>query len=237
MVEPKEHWALKADEFKKSGKFEEAIKMLDKIEEVKREEKEDDFWHKKAIHYCEIGEYEQAKDALDKDLEINQKSYDSFFLMGKILYKLKNYEESLECCNKASEEYNRQHLRHTHKIDQMKNVNKFEEAVKYSDLVYQEKELDYEYWYQKGMVLVKLKKFNEASSCFETILKKNQNNPKILYELAKSELWAGNRQNSLTILEKACKVDSQIKEKLRIDNDFDEIAEDKQFQTIVGLLQ
>ena len=236
MTDPKEHWAEKAEELKKNRKFEEAIKMLDKVQEVKREEKEDNFWYKKAINYCEIGEYEQAKDTLEKDLEINQKSFDSFFLMGKIFYKLKKYEESLECYNKASEEYNSQHLRHTNKIDQMKNVKKFEEAVKYSDLVYQEKELGEEFWHNKGMTLIKLEKFNDASSCFETILEKKQNNPKILYELAKSELWAGNKLRTLEILEKACNLDSQVKEKLRIDKDFDQISEEKQFQTMVGLL-
>ena len=237
MTDPKEHWALKADEFKKSGKFEEAIKMLDKVNEVEREEKDFDHWYKKAIHFCEIGEYVPAKNALEKDLETKQKSYDSFFLMGKILYKLKNYEESLECFNKASEEYNRRHMRHTHKIDQMKKVNKFEEAVKYSDLVYQEKEIDQDFWFQKGMTLNKLKKYNEASLCFENILEKKQNNPKILYELAKSELWSGDRQKSLEILEKACKLDSHVKEKLRIDKDFEQLSEEKKFQIMLGLLQ
>ena len=237
MTDPKEHWALKADEFKKAGKFEEAIKMLDKVNEVEREEKDFDHWYKKAIHFCEIGEYVPAKNALEKDLETKQKSYDSFFLMGKILYKLKNYEESLECFNKASEEYNRRHMRHTHKIDQMKKVNKFEEAVKYSDLVYQEKEIDQDFWFQKGMTLNKLKKYNEASLCFENILEKKQNNPKILYELAKSELWSGDRQKSLEILEKACKLDSHLKEKLRIDKDFEQLSEEKKFQIMLGLLQ
>ena len=236
MTEPKEHWALKAEELKKAGKFEEAIKMLDKVNEVEREEKDSDYWYKKAIHYCEIGEYGPAKIALEKDLA-NKQSYDSFFLMGKILYKLKNYEESLECFNKASEEYNRQHLRHTQKIDQMKNVNKFEEAVKYSDLVYQEKEIDHEFWFHKGMTLNKLKKFNDASLCFENILEKKPDNPKILYELAKSELWAGNQQKSLEILERACKLDSHVKEKLRIDKDFESISEERQFQIMLGLLQ
>jgi superkiller protein 3 len=237
VTDPKEHWALKADEFKKAGKFEEAIKMLDKVNEVEREEKDFDHWYKKAIHFCEIGEYGPAKNALEKDLETKQKSYDSFFLMGKILYKLKNYEESLECFNKASEEYNRRHMRHTHKIDQMKNVNKFEEAVKYSDLVYQEKEIDQDFWFQKGMTLNKLKKYNEASLCFENILEKKQNNPKILYELAKSELWSGDRQKSLEILEKACKLDSHVKEKLKIDKDFEQLSEEKKFQIMLGLLQ
>ncbi|MFQ5440930.1 MAG: tetratricopeptide repeat protein [Nitrosopumilaceae archaeon] len=237
MADPKEIWTQKAENLKKAGKFEEAIKMLDKVQEVKREEKDENFWYKKATHYCEIGEYEEAKNALDKDLETNQKSYDSFFLMGKIFYKLMKYENSLECFNKASEEYSSQHLRNVNKIDQMKNVRKFEEAVKYSDKVYQEKELGDEFLFQKGMVLVKLKKFSEASLCFERILEKDQNNSKILYELAKSELWAGNQQKSLDILEKACLIDSAIKEKLRIDSDFKPISEEKQFQTFVGLLQ
>ena len=235
MVEPKEHWELKAEEFKKAGKFEEAVKILDKIQELVKEEKEEDFWNKKAIHYWEIGEYEKAKDALYKDLEMNQKSYETFFLMGKIFYKLKKYEESLECYNKASEVQGSQHLRNTLKIDQMKNVGKFEEAVKYSDMIYQEKQLGNEYWHQKGMTLIKLKKFNDASSCFEIILEKNQDDPKILYELAKSELGAGNKQKTFEILEKACIIEPSIKEKLRIDKDFESIAEEKQFRVITGL--
>jgi len=137
MVDPKEHWATKAEELKKAGKFEEVVGLLDKVQEIEKEEKDDNFWYKKAIQYCDLGEYEQAIDALGKDLEINQKSYETFFLLGKILYELKKYEESLECLNKASEEHNRQHLRNSQKIDQMKNVHKFEEAVKYSDKVYQ----------------------------------------------------------------------------------------------------
>jgi len=218
-------------------KFEEAIKIFDKVKGMKEQEKDDDFWNKKANHYWEIGEFEQAKNALEKDLEINNKSFDSFFLMGKIFYKLKKYEESLEYYNKASEENSRLHLRNNSKVDQMKNVRKFEEAVKYADKVYQEKELDHEFWYHKGMTLTKLKKFNEASSCFKTILETNQENTKILYELAKLELFEGNTQNSLDILEKTCKIDSHVKEKLRVDEDFKSIAEEKRFQTITGLSQ
>lgn len=235
MSEPKEHWASKAEEFKKEGKFEEAIKMLDKVRELEKEEKEDDFWYKKAINFCDIGEYEQAKQSLSKDLEVNQKSYESFFLFGKILYKLKKYEESLEYYNKASEEFSRQHLRNSLKIDQMKNVRKFEEAVKYSDLVRQQKQLDSDYWHHKGIVLFSLKKFQQASKCFEMILEENPNQAKSLYELAKSELWAGNKQKSYENLEKACKIEPQIKEKLKVDNNFEQISEEKQFQIITGL--
>ena len=136
MVDPKEHWATKAEELKKDRRFEEAVGILDKVQEIKKEERADNFWYKKAIHSCDLGEYEQAVEEVRKDLETNQKSFESFFLMGKILYELKKFEESLEYFNKASEERNMQHLKNTQKIDQMKNVHKFEEAVKYSDKVY-----------------------------------------------------------------------------------------------------
>lgn len=236
MADPKEFWASKAEELKKAGKFEEAIKILDKVQEIEKEEHEDDFWFKKAVHFCEIGEYEQAQDSLNRDVEKNQKSYDSFFLMGKILYNLKKYEESLECYNKASEEYNRQHLKHSHKIDHMKNAHKFEEAVKYSDLVYQEKELEDEYWYDKGRVLQKLGKFEAASSCFKSVLERNPKNSNTLYELAKSELFAGNKERSLDLIKNACSMDSSLREKLRVDKDFDPISQEKDFRVITKLI-
>ena len=237
MVDAKEHWAKKADELRKEGRFEEVVGILNKVRKIEKEERADDFWYKKATHSYELGEYEQATDELRKELEINKKSYETFFLMGKILFELKKYEESLENYNRASEEYNRQHLRHSLKVDQMKNVRKFEEAVKYSDKVYQEKNLDHVYWHNKGMTLFNLKKFNESSSCFKMALETDQNNSKILYELAKSELCAGNKQNSFEILEKTCVIDPNNKEKLRVDKDFEQISKEKQFRIIVGLLE
>lgn len=236
MVNLKKYWLTKAEDLKKEGKFEDSIEVLDKIKELEREEEGDDFWYKRAIHYCDLGEYDLAKNALRKELEINQKNYETLILLGKILYELKEYEESLECLNKASEEHGSLHLRNTQKIGQMKNVHKFEEAVKYSDLVHHEKTLDYTYWHYRGMTLLKLKKFIEASSCFEIALETDQDNPRILYVLAKSELFTGNKEKSFEILEKICSIDPLNKGKLRIDRDFDQIAEEKRFRVIIGLL-
>ncbi len=235
MVEPREHWILKAEQLKKEGRFEEAIKILDKVNEIKNEERDVDFWYKKAQNYCEIGEFEQAKDTLYKDLEINSKKYETYFLLGKVLCSLKKYEESLECYNKASEIHDSKHLRTAQKVDQMKKVHKFEEAIKYSDLLYQEKPLDPDYWDHRGRVLFHLKKFNESSKCFKKCLEINPDDPKILYELAKSELFEGNKKKSLDMLEKIYKIDPRITEKLSIDEDFEQVFQEKQFRIIMGL--
>ena len=45
MVEPKELWTSKADELKKAGKFEEAIKFLDKVQELEKEEMKNEKMH------------------------------------------------------------------------------------------------------------------------------------------------------------------------------------------------
>lgn len=176
MKDPREYWSSQAEKLKKAGKFEDAVKALDKIQEIVKEEKAEDFWFKKAESYFEIKEYEKAKNALYKDLERGHKTFDIFFLLGKIMHELENYEESLECYNKASEEYSSKHMKQTLKIDQMKKVRKFEEAVKYSDMINQTKELDSDFWHHKGKTLLKLGKTDEGSSCFEKSLKMAKEN-------------------------------------------------------------
>lgn len=175
MVEPKEYWREKAQDLKKSREFEEAIKILDKISEIEKEETAEEFWYNKAKNYFEIKEYEQAKDAINKDLETGNKTFERFFLLGKILYQLKNYEESLENYNKASEEHASKFMKQKLKIEQMKNVRKFEDAVKYSDAVYQTKQLDADYWHHRGKTLLKLGKIDEGTSCLEKSLELTKN--------------------------------------------------------------
>jgi len=230
MKEPQEYWNRKAIDLKKEGKFEEAVKMLDKIKTIKKHEKDDNFWYKKALHYLDIGEFDQSKQSLEKHLENNPQSYDSFFLMGKILFNLKKYEQSLEFYNKAFEEFSRLQLRNSSKVDLMKNVGKFEEAVKYADKIYQQKDIDDKFWYFKGLTLLKLDKYGESSSCFQTILHRDPKNTQILYALAKSELFSGDKKNAINTLLKACSLDSKIRDRLREDPDFVSIYREKLFQ-------
>lgn len=236
MVDPKEHWESKAAELKKERKFEEIVEVLDKVKEIEKAETSKDFWYKKACNLYEIGEYEKAKDALLHDLEVNKKNYDVLFLLAKILFELESYEESLEYLNKASEDHDSNLLKNSQKVDQMKNLHKFEEAVMYSDKVKQDNPLDHSYWYQRGMVLFKLKKFTDALFCFNSALELHQEHQNTLYQLAKTELYVGNKEISFEILERICTMDSDNKEKLRIDKDFEHVLNDKSFRMIIGLL-
>jgi tetratricopeptide (TPR) repeat protein len=224
----------KATELKKERKFEEALKFVDKATEVKKEEKSDYFWYKKAVRCCEFGEYEEAIDCLNKDLSIHKKSYETYFLKGLILIQLKNSAEAIECFNKASEERNQQYLQNSQKVNQMKKVRKFEKALIYTDLSVSEKPLDSEFWHNKGIAFFKLKKYESAVDCFTKALQ-GKEIPKILYDQAKCELFLGNEEKGLEILEKSCNLDPNGKEKLRVDSDFSQLSDNKKFRSISGL--
>ena len=224
----------KATELKKQRKFEEALKFADKATEVEKEEKSDYFWYKKAVRCCEFGEYEEAIDCLDKDLSVHKKSYESFFLKGLIMIQLKNSAEAIECFNKASEERNQQYLQNSKKVDHMKKVRKFEKALQYADLSINEKPLDSEFWHNKGTAFLKLKKYENALGCF-TKAQQEKEIPKILYDQAKCELFLGNEEKGLEILEKSCNLDSTSREKLKVDSDFSQFSNNNKFRVIAGL--
>ena len=235
-MDPKEHWKSKAAELKKERKFEESVGFLDKVKGIQNSKNSENYWYKKACDLYEIGEYDKAKDALLKDLEVNKKNYETLFLLAKILFELKSYEESLEYLNKASEDHDSKLLKNIQKIDQMKNLRKFEEAVKYSDKVKQDNPLDHSYWYQRGMVFFKLRKFTDALSCFNSALELKQEHQNTLYQLAKTELYAGNKEKSFEILERICTIEPNNKEKLRLDSDFKHVLNDKYFKRIFSSL-
>jgi len=57
---------------------------------------------------------------------------------------------------------------------------------------------------------------------------------KILYDQAKCELFMGNEEKCLDILEKSCDLDPNIKEKLKVDIDFSQLSKNRRFRDIVG---
>lgn len=225
----------KANELKKARKFEEALKFLDEAAQIQEEEKSSDFWYKRGIRFCEFGEYEKALDCFDNDLRLHQKSYETFFEKGKILFQLKKYAEAVECFNKAAEEHHQQYLQCSKKAEHMKKAHKYEKSLIYSDLALHKTLLDDTFWHYKAMALLRLQKYDAANSCFIQALEIKNDDPKVLYDLAKCELFAGNMQKSLEILGKSCNLDPFNKEKLKVDNDFSSLSEEKQFRILVGL--
>lgn len=224
----------KANDLIKGKKFEEALKIMDEVRQIKEEQKSPDFWYVRGLRLCDVGEYEQALECFDNDLTLNQKSFNAFFKKGQILFQLKRYAEAIECFNKSSEIHHQQYLQSKEKAQQLKKVRKFEKSLIYHDLAAHEKPLDESFWYYKGLAMFKLQKYDVASSCFTKALEIKQDK-KILYELAKCDLRLGNVDKCLKILEEICDFEPFNKEKLRVDIDFDSLTENNKFRKIIGL--
>ena len=224
----------KSEKLKKAKKFEESLKLTDKAAQIKGEEKSDDFWYKRAVNLRDIGEYENAIECLDKDLTIHSKSCETYFLKGLVLMQTENYAEAIECFNKCSEERGQSYLSNSKKVERMKKAKKFEKAIIYADLSANAKTLDDEFWHNKGIAYFKLKKYEDAIECFTNALEMKELDTKILYDQAKCELFMGNEEKCLDILEKSCDLDPNIKEKLKVDIDFSQLSKNREFRDMVG---
>ncbi|AFS81053.1 hypothetical protein NKOR_05850 [Candidatus Nitrosopumilus koreensis AR1] len=228
-------YAKKAEKLKKDKKFEEALKLTNKATQIKQEEESENFWYSRAVHCCELGEYEDAVNCLDKDLSVHKKSYETFFLKGLLLMQLTHHAEAIECFNKAAEERNQNYLQSNKKAERLKKAHKFEKALLYADLAINEKQLDNEFWYNKGLCFFHLKKYVESNDCFAHALDVKNDDFKTLYAQAKCELFLENESKCLEILENICKHDLVCKEKLRVDHDFARLSKNKGFRMILGL--
>jgi len=226
-------YVKKSEKLKKERKFEEARKMTDKAVQIKGEEKSDNFWYKRAVNLREMGEYEDAIECIDKDLSVHKQSCESYFLKCLVLMHTKNYAEAIECFNKCSEERGQKYLSNTKKVVRMKKVKKFEKALIYADLSANAKTLDVEFWHYKVLAYFKLKKYEDAKDCFANALEMKEFDTEILYDQAKCELFMGNEEKCLDILEKTCDLDPNSKEKLKVDIDFSQLSKNRKFRDIV----
>ncbi len=53
------------------------------------------------VEYVKLEDYEPAKSALDKAIEVNSKGYNSFYALGVLQYRLKQYPECVESLRKV----------------------------------------------------------------------------------------------------------------------------------------
>lgn len=235
MDDPSLFFEKKEKELKKEKKFEEALLYSQKAKQIRDDERSPDYWYKKGMHFVEVGEFENAIECFDNDNLKHQKSYNTFFAKGKVLLQLNRYDEALECFNKAAEEKSQNYLQTSKKAMHLKTARKFEKALVYSSKASKEFSSVPEFWYYKGISLLKLKKYDDAHSCMLNAVNLDEDNAKFLYELAKCELFLGNESMCINLLQKSIKQRQVMKEMLQIDGDFSSLHKNNLFRAIIHL--
>ena len=190
----------------KKKNFEDAIKKMDEINDVYKHQ-DKDYWFKKGQYLLDSDNYPEAIECFDKDLELNKKSYNTFRMKGISLYLSGSYHEAIECFNNALEIKFAEFLKNTDQAENLKNVKKFENAIKHYDVANHSESIDSEFWNYQALSLYNIEKYKEAKDCFDKILKKEQDNTDALLGKAKCELQSGNYESGFELLKKTITLD------------------------------
>jgi tetratricopeptide (TPR) repeat protein len=217
MVEPKEFWLKKIEEFKKNKNFEERIKYSNKIKELEDARNTPEFWYKKGLGCCEIKEFENALQCFDKDLESNGPNFNTLYQKGIVFYFLKKNSEAIEWFNRALETKYSDYLKTKEQIQTLKKHKEFEKCVIPTQKLKQIDPPPFQFWFYQGLVLAELGKYQESIKCYDEALLIKNDNPQVLFEKAKCELQQGEKTESVKTLKKICELDSSFKEKIQTD--------------------
>ena len=190
----------------KKRNFEDAIKKMDEMNEVYKHQ-DKDYWFKRGQYLLESNNYSEAIECFDKDLELNKKSYNTFRMKGISLCLSGSYHKAIECFNNALEIKFAEFLKNADQAENLKNVKKFENAIKHYDLANHSEVIDSEFWNYQALSLYNIEKYKEAKNCFDKILKNEQKNTDALLGKAKCELQLGNNESGIELLEKTVRLD------------------------------
>jgi len=215
VLEPKEFWLKKAEEFKKLKKVDEALECLEKVREIDDAKNKPYFWYKKGIAYSEMEEFDKALRCFDKDLEINKLNFETLYQKGIVLYLLKKNLDAIECFNKAWELKYSNYLKTKEQIHTLKEHKEFEKALMHSTKLDQMKSLPYQFWHYKALALTDLGKHQDAIKCYDEALSIKPDEPLVLFDKARCELLRGKENNCIPLLIKACKLDMSIKNMIK----------------------
>ena len=230
--EPEDIWIEKAEDLKKSKKFEESIKLLDRARGFKEEKRGADYWFQRGIALTEVRKYEEALECFDKDIELNKPTFCSLYEKAVVLYTIKEYQESVECFNKAWEIKHADFLKLSDQAHTLKNHKKFEKSVLYADKAKNVDPIPPQFWHYKGLALHEMKKYDEAIDAYNEALTLKPNDAEVLYDLSKSHMNYGDIDKCLELLDQACKLDAGKRKRLLVDQNFEKLSDNPQFRDI-----
>ena len=230
--EPEDIWLEKAADLKKSKKFEESIKLLDRARSFKEEKRGADYWYKRGMALTEVRKYEEALECYDKDLELNKSSFETLYEKAVVLYTIKKYQESVECFNKSWEIKHGNFLKLSDQANTLRNHKKFEKSVLYADKAKNVVPIPKQFWHYKGLALHEMKKYDEAIESYNEALSISPNDAEIIYDLSKSHLNYGDIDKCLELLEQSCKLDKGKRKRLLVDPNFENLSENPKFRDI-----
>jgi tetratricopeptide (TPR) repeat protein len=228
-----DYWLTKAEQLKKQGKFEEVVKSVDKVSTAKESINKERYWFSKGQILASIEKYEEAIVCFDKELQFNKISFDALYEKGLAFFNLKKYTDAVECFNKAWEVKHEEFMKLRNQGTTLKNYKKFEKAVIHFDQSNAITGIGDEFWYYKGCSLYEIGKYEEASDCFDEVLKMKPDDPLMLFNKAKCQVGLENISKSIQILKRICKLEPKMKAKIQSEKVFKKLRENQELDNML----
>jgi tetratricopeptide (TPR) repeat protein len=222
-------WIHKGLDFSKLGKHKEAIEAYDKA--LKTRQNSDEVLANKGLELLKLAKHEEALKAFDEALEIKP-DYKLWASKGITLSKLDKPREALEACDKALEIKPDSYEVWTAKGVVLSNLDKQEEAIEAYCKALEIKPDSYETWTNKGLALSMLGKHTEALKAHEKALNIKPNNYTILYNCACAYSLMEKKEQAIYNLKRSIELNSSIKERAKIDEDFKELWKYSDFKKL-----
>lgn len=182
-----------------SGKYDEAIKFLNRVIQKDPEDAEAWMFKGRVLYYqrkymdalkcyekagicdCKNENVHSGKiQCCDKLIELDEKNIEAFDMKIDALINIGKYEEALEICDSKPEIYLKNAPRVWNwKGDTHRRQSKYEDAIKYYNKTLKQDPKNEEAWTNKGKALYLLGRASESVICFNNALEANAENAKV----------------------------------------------------------
>ena len=194
-------WTNKGASLKSLGRYEEAIRCLDKALELNPGHV--NAWINKGTSLGSLGHHEEAIRCFNRALELDPRNADAWNNKGNSLDSLGRPEEAIRCYDQALELDPRQVNAWTNKGASLNSLGRYEEAIRCYDKALELDSRQVNAWINKGTSLGSLGRPEEAIRCYDQALELDPRDFKTWTNKGSSLGGLGRYEEAIRCLDKA----------------------------------
>ena len=213
------------------GKYQEAIAAYDKAIEI-----QPDYataWNNRGVTLGNLGDYQKATADFDKAIKIQPDDATAWYNRGVELGNLGDYQKAIAAFDKAIEIQPDDATAWYNRGVALGNLGKYQEEIAAYDKAIKIQPDYATAWYNRGVALGNLGKHQEAVAAYDKAIEIQPDDATAWYSKAASHARQNQIDLALQNLEQAFRLNSNLREYIKTDADFDGIRSNPDFQDLI----